>query len=269
MGAQFFKNDAVAARRRCYMKIFGLDGVTPANRGDASTGQFTGFLYVSKSSPDAVAATGTITNRRKAWVIADDVVEATNTGAPESTQLTAHGLETGDGPLRPTTTLGGFVAGTDYWVIKIDANNVSWATTLAFAYAGTKLNITADVTGMVFQDVVGVTQRGIDGQFIYEAPQAEINFDGSEFIVSLEKPASYAPSETSVAMGGANGFDAIMEGAYTYGDDMRLVVRDEVAKFSKVGNDFVKRNLADTKDSHSGTVTSAGRTASVIIDPTP
>jgi hypothetical protein len=63
-------------------------------------------------------------------------------------------------------------------------------------------------------------------------------------------------------------FDQTSENGRTHGDLLRLIARTLVGRFSKTGNDYVYRDLANSKDSHSGTVTSAGRGASTIIDPT-
>ena len=63
----------------------------------------------------------------------------------------AHGLNTGDGPVRTTNTGGalptGLAAATDYYVIKVDADNFKLATSLANALAGTAIDITANGTG--------------------------------------------------------------------------------------------------------------------------
>lgn len=264
MASFITKNELVAAKRRCDLLITSFVDGSRAPRGT----NFTGFVYVSKSSPSYLAATGILTNKRVPLIAADDAVEATDQ-VNDRVQMTGHGREIGDGPFRPTTTAGGFVAGTNYWALPFDANNVSWSLSLADAYAGVKVNITADVTGMIFQDVVGTTERGIDGQFTYEWTQAETNFDGSEGAVSILGHASYDAYTTVTIAPAVVGFEAEMENGRTYGDGQRMLVRGEAAKFSRVGNDYMHRNLADTKDSHGGTMTEAGRVAAAIVDPTP
>lgn len=50
--------------------------------------------------------------------------------------LTAHGYQTGDGPLQLTTTTtlpAGLSLATDYWIYVVDANTVSFCTSHAFA----------------------------------------------------------------------------------------------------------------------------------------
>ena len=63
----------------------------------------------------------------------------------------AHGLLTGDGPFQVSNGGGalptGLAALTDYWIIRIDANNFYLATSLANALAGTHLSISDDGTG--------------------------------------------------------------------------------------------------------------------------
>jgi hypothetical protein len=80
-------------------------------------------------------------------VIADDTFTAATT---DICTATAHGLESGDGPLRLTTadTLpAGLSLATDYWVIKIDANTFKFAASRANALAGTAVDITDTGTG--------------------------------------------------------------------------------------------------------------------------
>ncbi len=64
---------------------------------------------------------------------------------------TAHGLNTGDGPVWVSNSGGalpaGLVAATNYWAIKIDANTFQLATSLANALAGTFQVITTNGTG--------------------------------------------------------------------------------------------------------------------------
>jgi hypothetical protein len=62
---------------------------------------------------------------------------------------TAHGLATGTvGQLTTATTLPtGLSLLTDYYIIKVDANHIKFATSLAFALAGTAVNITGKGTG--------------------------------------------------------------------------------------------------------------------------
>lgn len=81
-------------------------------------------------------------------VIPDDVVESVDVGADTLT-LTAHGLLSGDGPIRMTsdgTLPGGLGSGVDYWIIRFDANKIKLATTLANAVAASPVAI--DVTSV-------------------------------------------------------------------------------------------------------------------------
>lgn len=64
--------------------------------------------------------------------------------------LTAHGLETGSGPIRLTTsgTLpAGLALATDYYVIKLSSSTFSLAETRALALARTAIDFTSDGTG--------------------------------------------------------------------------------------------------------------------------
>lgn len=97
-------------------------------------------------------------------VVADFVFTATN--ATETFTKVAHGLKTGDGPVRVSNAGGalpaGLAAATDYWVIRVDADNFKLATTLAFALAGTNLLITTDGTGTQTLSDTGSTARPSD-----------------------------------------------------------------------------------------------------------
>lgn len=80
----------------------------------------------------------------------------------------AHGLETGDGPIRVANSGGalptGISAATDYWVIKVDADTFKFATTRALAQAGTAINLTTDGTGTQTLSDTATTQRIVTGR---------------------------------------------------------------------------------------------------------
>jgi hypothetical protein len=64
--------------------------------------------------------------------------------------ITAHGLNTGDGPFQLTTTGSlptGLTTLTNYWVIRFDANTIQFATSLANALAGTFIVLSSNGTG--------------------------------------------------------------------------------------------------------------------------
>jgi hypothetical protein len=83
-----------------------------------------------------------------AITIAADTFTAAN--ATEICTATAHGLLTGDGPVRLTTTTtlpAGLSLATDYYIIKIDANTFYFAASRALAFIGTAVTFTDDGTG--------------------------------------------------------------------------------------------------------------------------
>lgn len=65
--------------------------------------------------------------------------------------VVAHGLNTGDGPFQVSNSGGALPAGltalTDYYVVKVDADNFKLATSLTNALAGTIIDITSNGTG--------------------------------------------------------------------------------------------------------------------------
>ena len=75
----------------------------------------------------------------------------------------AHGLQTGDGPIRVANSGGGLPTGlaasTDYWVIVASSSTFKLATSLANALAGTAINLTTDGTGTQTLSDVSTTQR--------------------------------------------------------------------------------------------------------------
>lgn len=78
----------------------------------------------------------------------------------------AHGLETGDGPLRTTNSggalPGGLAINTDYFAIRIGPDTFRVATSRANAVAGVAINITSNGTGTQTLSDVGGTTRVSD-----------------------------------------------------------------------------------------------------------
>lgn len=205
------KNEATANRRTVSLRIFQDDGVTPADRAV----DFSGLPIIEDAPGSFVLAQGSIANKRMRQSLADDTVEATDTGLNQAT-FTGHAYQNLDGPIQTTTGLGGIIASTDYWVIYVDANTIAFASSLAHAIAGTRVDLTADITGMVFEDTAD-TQRGIDGEFLYTMTQAETNVDMDELqvlllectidAVSYARSTSFASIRPAVAIG-AGSLDA-------------------------------------------------------------
>lgn len=100
---------------------------------------------------EAVELTGAelVGAKLHALVVADDTFTATH--GTETFTAVAHTLQTGDGPFRVSNAGGALPAGleadTDYWVIRVDADNFKLADSLADALAGTVHAITGNGTG--------------------------------------------------------------------------------------------------------------------------
>lgn len=196
------KNEPVALRRKCHIQIFwnnptigpGGDpiGVVPAWRG-------TDFMALEivriggANLPDLDPATGTMTNQRIGYVIADKVVEAVDTAA-DTLKFTAHGQETGDGPVTfaGASLPGGIAAVTNYWLVYSDDDKVQIATSLANAYASPPVvvDITSAGAGAITMSDTPTTQRGVDGRFVYEATQTEVNHDAAEMSIVVDSLTS-------------------------------------------------------------------------------
>lgn len=87
--------------------------------------------------------------RNQFWLGVNATI-TTDFATDDRIDLTNHGMETGDGPFQFTTgtTLpAGISLTTDYWAIKVSANEFEIATSLANALAGTQVDITDDGTG--------------------------------------------------------------------------------------------------------------------------
>jgi hypothetical protein len=269
MGASWAKNEVTAVKRRCDLIVMKSDG-TLAPRG--TDFMSLGYVYISGvESPDFALAVGTMTNKRRPLVVSDDVTEGVDTGA-DTVTLTGHGYETGDGPF-VSDEGGPTVIGGNLWIIVDDANTIAFASSLANAYSDTRIGLAGTETGVTISDTAD-TQRGIDGHFTYEATQAETNHDAPETVVivdgtNYERSTGWGAFTTVTMISSSTDFGSeVIENGLTRDDLLRLCARSLVANFTKTGNDYVIRDLADSKDSHESTVAPAGKTGSNIIDPT-
>jgi hypothetical protein len=99
-------------------------------------------------------------------VIPDDAVESVST-VDDTLTLTAHGLTTGDGPVRFTTsgTLPAPLAvATDYWVVRLDANRIKLATTHANAIATVPVVVDLTTAGTGTHTLVDTASTVRQGQ---------------------------------------------------------------------------------------------------------
>lgn len=274
MAAQIQKNEITASERQLDLIVYTDGAMTLADRGIDFIAL--GILYISDgidptNVPHYRLGIGTCVNKRKPLVVADDVVESTDTGANNVT-LTAHGYETGDGPFTADETMGTIVSGGLFWTIKDDADKIGIASSLANAYSNTRETLSGTETGATISDRAN-TQRGIDGLFAYTFTQAETNVNLSELSVLIDG-TGYARANnggayaTAALVSAASDLWSIVSGdGLTNQQKLNLAARNAAAPFSKTGNDFVWRKLDDSDDSHSATVTAAGRSDVDIIDP--
>lgn len=125
-------------------------GAVPSSWGDVARGVVPEFdLDLA-----AAGASGSLTvvrlygGKLSAFVNADDDFTATH--GTETFTAAAHGLTTGDGPFRVSssgTLPAGLEVGVDYWIIYVDANNFKLAASFADAGAGTAVPISDNGTG--------------------------------------------------------------------------------------------------------------------------
>ena len=125
-----------------------LAGAVPDGwNGDASKGCVPEFT-VDVSA--AGAASITAVNLHAAFPVAGAIADTTFTASGATLTDNSHGLITGDGPVRLTTTdtlPAGLALATDYWIIYLSANTYSLATSRALAFAGTAVTTTDAGTG--------------------------------------------------------------------------------------------------------------------------
>jgi hypothetical protein len=117
--------------------------------GDAQAYRVVGDTLELRPKP----ASGTYRHHYVRWadkfLVADTTF--TSTHATEVINSTAHGLSSGDGPIRLRTTVNDLPAGfsieTDYWVIVLTSSTFKLATSYDNAIAGTAVSISDDGTG--------------------------------------------------------------------------------------------------------------------------
>jgi hypothetical protein len=85
-------------------------------------------------------------NDRRTVAFSDDAIEAVDTGTNTVT-MTGHVYKTGDGPFDSNETMGTWPAGSDIYAVKIDANTVGWAFTVANAFNGVLIALTGTEVG--------------------------------------------------------------------------------------------------------------------------
>jgi hypothetical protein len=268
------KNETLARKRRVDLLVR-ADSGDLADRGTDFMALAIVYLSLSNST-DLTTALGTMTNKR----IPINAPTGTFTADSTTDQLakTAHGLETGDGPLFVNVSGGTLAAplaaATPYYGIKIDDDHVKLATSLANAYAGTAINLTTNGTGTqsFVANLSFQCSRGVDGLFTYEATQAETNRDDNEILLLVDGTgyslANNAGGRASIVMNPNDGWESTLGDGLTRNEGLLLVTRDAVAPINKSGSDYIVRDVNDTKDSHHGTITAAGRSGTGVDDPT-
>lgn len=107
----------------------------------------TGTYTVTRALPRDYDTDGKYSRGPTALVVADDVVEAVDADA-DTLKLTAHGLVTGDGPLRLTgaDVPAGLATATDYWVVVVDDDYIQLSSSLEDAMTVVPAVVVVDLT---------------------------------------------------------------------------------------------------------------------------
>jgi hypothetical protein len=182
----------------------------------AGTGLGAANVFFAQQEPDKIPSGAFVTlneisrrgvgldwlrRERNALTLADDVVEAVDTGADTLT-LTAHLYETGDGPVQVTTTdtlPGGLELETDYWLIVDDEDTVRLAARFLDAVADTPVpvDITSAGTGThTIVDTADTLRRGEEIEYVVEGVR--------EIFVSVQAFAGVTSGEVGTPVGAAS-----------------------------------------------------------------
>ncbi len=215
------RNVSTAGERTMFLVVYDADGALC----DPLAISVADLLY-DPGTGVMVAATGTLTNRTKPLVVADFTF--TTTHATETVNATAHGLSTGDGPFRATTTTtlpAGYALATDYWWITVDADHGKLAASLAAAIAGTPVAITSDGTGTHTLSDTASTRRLMPGQFLYTFTQAETNVTAPYVSITVAADAIQTAEQTADIY--LREMDELLVGSHTRADIERLMLAVE------------------------------------------
>ena len=172
-----------------------------------STGTYVVTRHAAGTYTDGIYTSGPT-----ALVVADDVVEAVDTDEDTLT-LTAHTLVTGDGPLQLTTddTLpSGLALVTDYWVVRISADEIALATSVPNALA-------------IPPVVVDLADAGVGTHTLVDTLTTQRLNRSTFSIVASVQPVS--------------GRDMQDMPAERRGDEMRLVITETELRTIRPGND--------------------------------
>jgi len=134
----------------------------------------------------------------KAAVSGLDFVDADVIVADDTVTIVGHALITGDRvQLTETATLpAGLATGTDYWIIKVNRDTISFATSLANAIAGTVVTITGAAGGGTHTATLTEVKRGADR---YRGHKIQVQSTGVYKIV-FDPATPYASNDTVTGM---------------------------------------------------------------------
>ncbi len=158
----------VAAVRNSYpykLNVRG-DGVTAT---DISSTSDSAATQAEVANALAAALNAVVGKNFTATFLPSTLVDFTFTGEADDDTLTAtaHGLQTGDGPVQVSNSggalPGGLTALTDYYVIRTGANTFQLATSRALALAGTAVALSTDGTGTQTLDILATTTSPYGG----------------------------------------------------------------------------------------------------------
>ncbi len=132
--------------------------------------------------------------RNQFWLGVNAII-TTDFATDDRIDLTAHGMETADGPFQFTTVTtlpAGISLATDYWAIKVSADEFEIATSIANALAGTQVDITDDGTGAhtIDRETRLVVPIGVTKVCLQGAIEFAVNATGDRHVEILKNGAA-------------------------------------------------------------------------------
>ena len=257
------KNDPVASRRRVYLQITSdVDG-SAAPRGT----DFTGCSWLDASTGQFFATSNRPVNSRRELTFATFTFTVDHTADHVTGQVhaVAHPFETGDGPV-PLSVAGGALAAPlsasgSYYIIVRDADHFDFAATLADAYSNTPITLTDDGSGVqsVVHNPSFFVGRGLDGDFMLQLEQAELNFDGDYLLVRVEKAGYLARSWVKMENAGGVLGTVITADGKTVDDVLRFLYATDGA--GEIDKDPVTGELQIWNETHTKVIATCTLTA--------
>lgn len=263
MSAKITRNASDDADRSVEVNVFDPG----AGRGAAPETDLTGYVFISQSTDEYIAATGTMVNKRFPITPASDAIESVDTGTDEAT-VTGHPWQHGDGPFDADEIIGAVAIGDDVYIIYVDENTVAFAESLEDAYADVRIALAGTETGATLAPNAD-TKRGIYGKWQYTFEQTETDVAACELSVAILGHATLEGGASVILdQAGSNIWGLESENGVSYGNDFRAMRAVLVGDWVIIDGVKYYKSADGAKDRVYGTRTTTTRTSDVDdLDP--